>query len=292
MASNINDLITTVNNSNFASIKGIISGIFGIINNSKSSVNDLEKVIKLDPPLAAKVLKVANSVFYASKVEFKDLKEAVLWIGFEEVKNIAITGQLLKVFADNSKSEISKLDLWKNSIATAILGQMIYRREYGEKGDNIYTAGLIHNIGIIIMDQFLPDEFHEIIKCIKEEKINHIEVENQFLGYDHTNIAKVLAESWKFPEELTEILRYHHTPKQTPENHQKKTETMYIADYFCGKLKLGYSDIDLDNEQEVFEEYLKKNNIEEESLKLMQQDLYEKIKHLEEIGLLTHEKSK
>lgn len=287
MDTHLNDLMEKVNNSNFASIRGIISRIFDILNSNKSSVNDLEQVIKLDPPLAVKVLKVANSAFYASRVEFNDLKEAVLWIGFDEIKNIAITEQLFKIFNTEKMSSFSRKDLWKNSIATALLAKMIFRREFGDKGENIYTAGLIHNIGIIIIDQFLNDQFYEILEYCEEQQVCLLESENKILGFDHTDVADKLAENWKFPAELRTIIKHHHAPEKAPESVRKKIETIFIVDYHCKKLGLGYSDHHNYDNQEKYEFCLKNNDIEQESLALMNNDLMEQIKHLESIGLLS-----
>ena len=291
MSGKLDNLIKEVNNSNFASIRGVISKIFEILNNSKSTVNDLENIIKLDPPLAVKVLKVANSAFYASRVEFNDLKEAVLWIGFDEIKNIALTEQLFKIFNTENNNFFSRKELWKNSIATALLAKMIYRREYGEKGENIYTAGLIHNIGIIIIDQFLNEDFHKILEYREKEKKDHIQSENKFLAFNHSDIAGLLADNWNFPEELKLIIQNHHSPEKLPANLKKESEILYIADYYCKILELGYSDNIYSEDEEIFKKYLKNNNIEVESLELMRPDLLEKIKNLEDIGLLSNGKN-
>ncbi len=285
----LKDLIEEVNNSNFASIRGIVTGIFDIINSSKSSVNDLERIIKLDPPLATKVLKVANSAFFASRVEFKDLKEAVLWIGFEEIKNIAITQQLYKVFLPGKKSEnFSRKDLWKNSIATALLAKMIFRREFGEKGAHIYTAGLIHNIGTIILDQFDNENLDQVLTLSKDKKINQIDAENKLLKYNHTEIAHELGKSWNFPDELLVTIRYHHLGSDHPDIYKKETETLWLVDYFCNKWELGFSDLYF-LDKEKAQEIITTHGIEENSIDLMYSDLIEQISHFENIGLLSNE---
>ncbi|MBN2281757.1 MAG: HDOD domain-containing protein [Candidatus Marinimicrobia bacterium] len=288
MTPKIDAIIKEVNKSNFATIRGIITGIFEILNNAKSSVNDLERIIRLDPPLAAKVLKVANSAFYASRVEFKDLKEAVLWIGFDEIKNIALTEQLYKVFHTDAEGSFSRKDLWKNSISTALLAKMVYRREFGEKGENIYTAGLLHNIGIIIMDQFAHEEFEKILSFGIANDLDHCASESQILDYKHTDIVEALGKDWKFPDELIYSVKYHHTPEQAPAEYRKQAETLFIADHFCKKWKLGYSDSCNVDEDEILK-VIKNNDIETESLDLMHSDLVEQIAHLEDIGLLSND---
>jgi len=284
----LDELIEKVNHSNFATIKGIMTQIFEILSNSKSSVNDLERIIKLDPPLASRVLKVANSAYFASKIEFTDLKEAVLWIGFDEIKNIAITQQFYKLFFSESVNHFSRKDLWSNSIAGALLSKMIYRREYGQKGEDIYTAGLIRNIGIIILDQFLSETFIKILETCEETRKPQIEIENEMLGYDHALIANHLAENWNFPTELRNLLNYHHNPEKAPQEYQKGAETLYIADYHCNKLNIGYSDHTYKENDEHYYNYLKNNDIEIESLNLLNVSLKEQIEQLQNVGLLTH----
>ncbi len=184
-------------------------------------------------------------------------------------------------------NSFSRKDLWKNSIATALLAKMIFRREFGEKGENLYTAGLIHNIGIIIIDQFMNDEFHDILQYSDDNNADHIESETKFLGYDHTSVAYELGKTWNFPEELNETVKYHHNPDEATEKYQKTAGTIFIADYYCKKWGLGYCDINNLNEDKVTE-LLNSYDIEPESLALMHSDLIEQIVHFENIGLLSN----
>ncbi len=284
----INNLIDKVNSSDFSSIKGIITGIFKIINNPESTALDLEGVIKLDPPLTAKVLKVANSAFFASKVQFNDLKESILWIGFDEVKDIALTQKLITIFMGNDTSEFSRTKLWKNSVANAILCQMIYRREFGERGENLYTAGLLHNIGLIIIDQFLHEEFIEILQTSKEKKINIFQAEKEVLNFTHADVGAVLGENWNFPASLISAIKFHHNPEDAIDDFHRLSSTLYISNFFCKSINMGYTDNQYETDDIKYNELLSQYKIETEALEIMQKDLYEKLKRMEEIGLISN----
>ena len=158
-----------------SSIKNITAGIIGIVNDPESSARDLKKLIELDPPLTAKILRVANSAYYAPKKKISDIGHAIVNIGFNTVKELALSQKVCEIF--NQKERIggySRVFLWNHSISTALLGKMIYRKEFGKKGDNIYVAGLLHDIGIIVEDQFLHDDFKLILKKAMFEEVKFI----------------------------------------------------------------------------------------------------------------------
>jgi HD-like signal output (HDOD) protein len=178
-------IIELVNASDISSIKSVVSGIVNIINDPDSTVKDLKEVISIDPPLTAKVLARANSAYFSSGQKITEIDKAVIWIGFDALKELALSQKVCEIFdKDESIEGYSRVMLWKNSIAVALLGKMIFRREFRESGENIYVVGLLHNIGIIIEDQFVQNEFKNILRKGKQEEKNLLKVESEVLGYN------------------------------------------------------------------------------------------------------------
>ena len=152
-------LIKLVNQSEISSIKSIVSGIMRIINDADSTIWDLKEVVEVDPPLTAKVLMKANSSYYAPPKRIGEIKQAVIWIGFEALKELAISQKVYGIFNGNGSFEgYSTRSLWQHSVAVALIAKMIYRREFQERGANAYVAGLLHDIGIIVESQFLQND--------------------------------------------------------------------------------------------------------------------------------------
>ena len=156
-------IVEMVNKSEISSIQNIVSGVTKIINDPKSSAKDLKEIIQIDPPLTGKLLKLANSVYYSPRTKISEIQQAIIWVGYDALKELALSQKVCEIFAGNSTIEgYSKTLLWKHSVAVSLLGKMIYRKEFREKGENIYVAGLLHDIGIIVRGYALDSSTHYI----------------------------------------------------------------------------------------------------------------------------------
>lgn len=228
-------VVDKVSHSDISSIKNITSGIIKIINNPESSARDLKGLIEIDPPLTAKILRISNSSCYYSRTQISSIEQAVVWIGFETLKEIALSQKVCEIFkCDKLIHGYSRAKLWKHSIAVALLGKMIYRMEFGEPGENIYAAGLLHDIGVIALDQFFRDEFLSLLKKAYKEKMEFVEGERELWGYTHQDIGGKIAASWHFPSELCQSIGCHHLPtEELDESVARICSTLYVADHLC-----------------------------------------------------------
>jgi len=208
----LNHIVNLVNDSEISSIKSVVTGIVKIINDPRSSAKDLKDLIELDPPLSAKLLKVANSAYFSRGTKIVEIMQAVIWIGYDALRELALSQKVCEIFNNDEVVEgYSRTSLWKHSIAVAILAKMIYRRELGKRGEDIYAAGLLHDIGIIAEDQFLQSQFLSVLRKMNTEKTNQTDAETEMLGYDHTDVGRAIAENWNLPQVLAMSLGYHHT---------------------------------------------------------------------------------
>ena len=283
-------IIELVDQSEISSIQSVVSGVIDVINDPRSSAKDLKDIIEIDPPLTAKVLKVANSAYYYSPNRISEIQHAVIWIGFDVLKEIALSQKVWEVFdKEECIHDYSRSSLWKHSVAVALLGKMIYRREFGERGENAYAAGLLHDIGIIVEHQFLANEFKGILTKAREEKKNLPRAEYEVLGYTHTDVGETLAEHWSFPEEFVLAVGYHHKPDLVEQEHSRLASTLYVADYLCQENGIGYADMPV-RDKELFQKCLKKLNIKAYALDLIVKDLEAEIARMEDQGFFEHEK--
>ncbi len=239
----IKPLIKQVNQSNIASIKNTTSGIIKIINDIRSTTKDLVDLINLDPPLVAKILKTANSAYYSSGKEIGSLKQAIARIGFNAVNYMALGQTVKDIFKNDQLVEgYSRAILWKHCVAVSILGKLIFDKVFHEDGENIYAAGLLHNIGIIAEDQFLEEEFNIIIERANQEQKNITLLEDEILGFNHTDLGFAILEEWNLPQELVMVVGFHHNPTGVEKEYQKATYTLYVADSLCQEHGFGYCD--------------------------------------------------
>jgi len=280
----LNKIIKLVNNSNISSIKHTIVKILNVINNPESSAKDLEGIIEKDPPLLVRLLKRANSAFYSYPKTITGIRESIVLIGFNAVKELALSQKVCELFNQGEYLEgYSRSEVWKHSVAVAVCAKLIYRREFARSGENIYSAGLLHDIGIIIEDQFLQNEFKYIQREFKANKKNLYEIENNDLGYNHTDIGKTLAENWKFPDELVAALGHHHNPNGIEDEFKTITATLYIADYACQKNRIGYCDSPYKNDI-LYKNYLIELNIKEKGIDIILEEVQKEIDKMEKTG--------
>ena len=282
----IEKLVKMVNNSQMSSIQNIVSGITRIINDPESSAKDLKAVIQIDPPLTGKLLKLANSVYYSPRTKISEIQKAVIWVGYDALKELALSQKVCEVFAGDTDMEgYSRNLLWKHSVAVALLGKMIYRREFGRKGDNIYVAGLLHDIGIIALDQFCPDDFRLILSGGKTEKKNQTTIEKKVLGFDHTEVGEAITDGWNLPQELVQVIKYHHNPDSIAREFVRPGLTLYVADYVCQQKRIGYRDAPV-RDRELFMRCLKRLELSSYAIDLIFEDVEQDLLKMEEQGLL------
>jgi len=281
----LDHLINLVNDSEISSIKSIISGIVRIINDPDSTIWDLKEVVEVDPPLTAKLLMKANSVYYAPPKQIGEIKQALIWLGFDALKEMALSQKVCEIFKGEASVEgYSTSSLWQHSVAVALLTKMIYRKEFRERGANEYVAGLLHDIGIIVECQFLQDDFNRVLIKAKEEGKNLSAAEQEVFGYNHADIGMAIAQDWNLPQELIDAIGYHDNPFEADQNSANLASVLYISEYCCQKSSIGYSEAPFQNGQ-VFEECLKVLNIEPHALDLIFEEVKRELARMEEQGL-------
>ncbi len=278
-------IVEMVNKSEISSVQNVVSGITKIINDPESSAKDLKEIIQIDPPLTGKLLKLANSVYYSPRNKISEIQQAIIWVGYDALKELALSQKVCEVFAGDSDIEgYSPNLLWKHSVAVALLGKMIYRREFGRKGENIYVAGLMHDIGIIALDQFCQDDFRVILTKTKTGKKNQTKMEKEVLGFDHTDVGRAMTDSWNLPRELVEVIGHHHNPDNIARDFVRPGLTLYVADYVCQQKRLGYGDAPV-RDRELFKNCLKRLELSSFALDLIAEDVERELLKMEEQGL-------
>lgn len=280
----INQLIQLVDNSDISSIKNIVTGLIKIINDSNSTARELTELIQIDPPLTAKVLRLANSAYYSPREKISEITRAVIWVGYDAIKELAINQKVCEIF-NNSQfgEEYSRELLWKHSLAVALLAKLIYRREFGERGENIYAAGLLHEIGIIANDQFFPDSFQQLLHQSKTDRQNMIDIEYLNSGYNHAETGRAIIKHWQIPDEICSAIGNHHSPEEAAKKDMKFTYTLYIADYYCQRREIGFCDAPFESDS-IFNRCIKELGLESYALELLFENVELDMKKMEEQG--------
>jgi len=225
-----------------ATLPEITAKIISVVDDPKSTAKDLHNIIKNDPALATKILKVVNSAFYGLPGQVADIDKAIILLGLSAVKNIAISASISRLFAvDKISDQFSARDIWKHSVAVAVAArQFCVLSNKKSMAEETFLAGLIHDLGLLIERQAFLEQLTEVVATVAKGEQDFCDVENEIIGADHQVLGCALTAKWKFPRILQTVVGYHHkVDKLSPEN-QMLPQLVYIADTFCSKEKIGF----------------------------------------------------
>lgn len=207
----------------------------------KSTLEDFIKIIEADEVLTARILKIANSVYFRRGEQAKDIISAVANIGLNEIKCLLSAAMLKSLLQGNSKYRNT---LWANSVGTAIACKHISGFTSVVEGE-AFLCGLLHDVGKLILLQRLPQKYEKIIHVYHSSGKASPLIEEEFLDLTHIEVGKWLAEKWNFPESVRRAISFHHQkwPEENTCRGKKTSPAMLVK---CGNnlshmLKLGHS---------------------------------------------------
>jgi putative nucleotidyltransferase with HDIG domain len=279
-------LLERIEISTLASSKGAVGGILSLISDPAASSSDLIRLIELDPPLTAKVLRVANSSYYATSKIIGDIHQALIWIGSDALKEIILTQKMGEIYTSGTPVRgFSRLQLWRHSLAVALFAKIVYQQEFGKKGNLAYAAGLMHDIGVIVEDQLLHQEFIQLLQAMEKTPQTLSAGETFLFGYDHSQVGLGLAESWGFPAELREGIGFHHNPEGAGEEQRLFVKTIFVADYLMFEQGYGYVAMPLPD-REILEQYVRDLGLQWYALRAIVELVREELEKNEQKGHL------
>lgn len=201
-------------------LPGIAMKIIQTANNPKSAADDLSHIIMSDQSLAAKVLRLVNSAYYGIRNKVASVKQAIVILGFNTIKSLALSTAIMDKFATTGEIEgFSRGEFWKHSLGVGITNRILAKRieTQKERHESYFMAGLLHDIGKVILDQYYHDEFVGVLRHMQLTGKSFHEAEMAVNGLTHAEIGGLLAGQWQLPEELIAAIRFHHSPENRTE---------------------------------------------------------------------------
>ncbi len=225
-----------------ATLPIITSKIIEIVENPKSTARDLHEVIKNDPALSSKVLKVVNSAFYGLPGQIASVDRAIVLLGLSAVKNIAIASSIARLFrGDKITDRFSAKDLWTHSVAVAVAARKLTQfAGLRAEAEEIFLAGLIHDLGILIERQAFGDKLAEVVNRAVTDEDSYLNCEQQVFGTDHQKFGEALAIKWKFPRHLKAAIGWHHDSPKVAGDLRQVVAIVQVADILCSQQRLGF----------------------------------------------------
>ena len=226
------------------SLPTTVSKVLEVCNNPKTSPVDLDRVIQLDPVLMGRVLKLINSAYYSLGTQVTSLVRAIIMLGVNTVKNLALSSAVLDRVS--SKKDFRALNMegfWRHSLCVGVTAKLIAkRRGIDPKGiEEYFTAGLLHDIGKIPLNTALAEEYVLTMSLADRERISLVASERRSLGLDHCEAGGVVAENWKLSGAIADAVRWHHDLDAYSGEYGDVLRTVAVADFFANREGIGFS---------------------------------------------------
>jgi len=215
-----------------ASLRSINKALFSLINAESTFSSQIAEVIRRDPTLTTRILKLVNSVFFGLGKPVTSVEEAILYLGIRQIRELALATPVIEDLALLNKHHLVHwTNMWSHSIGTAILTREILTIANiicEDEGD--YIIGLLHNVGKLVMAFAFPEYFTSIVKESFDASTDVCECERNTLGWDHEQIGAYYLKQHRIPEFVHEAIKFHHRPSEAGE-FKKFSAAIQLADY-------------------------------------------------------------
>jgi putative nucleotidyltransferase with HDIG domain len=202
-----------------------------------TTIKSLEEVISTDQALVAKVLRIANSTFYGMRGEVSELRRALVILGFNTIRSIVLTASTEAMYRSKS-SNFKERILWEHALAVGLASRTISREINFPAAEEAFTAGLLHDIGKVVLDNNQGEKYQQVIEQVYNEGSSFVEAEREVFGFDHTEVGSLVARNWTLANPLEEALRLHHNPEEA-EVAPQLCAIVALANNMCLKLGIG-----------------------------------------------------
>jgi len=222
------------------SLPMIFTRIDESVNNPRSSLADIGKIISEDSSLTARLLKIVNSAFYSFPSKIETISRAVTIVGTQQLRDLALATSVMKLFQGIPPELMDMEAFWKHSIGCGVTARVLatYRREANV--ERFFVAGILHDIGRLILCMKDPDWMKmAITRCRNNDELL-FKIEYEELGFDHAAVGRVLLQNWKLPASLEETVAFHHNPEAAT-RYPIEAAIIHVADVISHVLQLGNS---------------------------------------------------
>ena len=226
----------------------VASKVLELSSDPDTSASRLQQVISDDQAMTARILKIANSAMYACSRRIKTLSEAIVMLGFNSIRSLVVTSAARNLYSTGSaRMGLKERLLWEHSIGCAFACRLLVAEKHPALTEEAFLAGLMHDIGKLVLNLQMPDRFEEIVQIVYNENRDFHTTELELLGFDHARVGALLVNKWKLSPTLEEVIGMHHEPGQMT---AERPLLLYLdlANNICQKYGIGFleePDLDL-----------------------------------------------
>jgi putative nucleotidyltransferase with HDIG domain len=249
----------------------ILPKVLKLVEREDSTLEELTDLVHRDQALTSKILKAANSAYYGFSGTISNLKHAVSLLGFRMVKSLTLSiGVMRALPAEGNFSQFSQNGLWEHSIAVAT-ALRIMGKQINHGSDDLFTIGLLHDIGIVVQAHFFTDMFSTMLSLIHTQGVDQLEAEREVFCCDHGEIGQLVLDRWHFPKEIIQPVAAHHA-NTFPEEADKKTLAMLrVANTLPTELNIGKTGLNYSTT--LYQTDLDELNMDENDLEVLKKKI-------------------
>jgi HD-like signal output (HDOD) protein len=205
---------------NLPVLSQVAQAVIKLADDPNASPKALERLMERDASISAKILKVANSSYYGSN-QVASVGRAISVLGLNTVKSLVTSIAYQQVLTGKPLApSFDKVALWRHSLATATAARILGKLKLPLKAEELYSAGMMHDVGLMVMERFAPEELEQCLKTAIEERAPLHEVERRILGFDHAEVGGLLADCWSLTPTVRNAILYHHNPIMDETSHE------------------------------------------------------------------------
>jgi len=255
---------------NLPTLPAIAQEVLNLLNDNKLSIERLEVIIERDPAISAKILSVANSAFFGFQVTSDALGSAMMRIGFNNVKNIALAISLMTILDDGKRGRaFDYKKIFNHSVSVGFTARLLCKNFKLKMNDDCLMIGMLHDLGYLVLNRYFPEKYEEVLFEF-EKGLPLLDAEKKVLDFTHAEMGMWFAEGWKLPDIVQDVNLFHHTPSLAKRN-EKHVAAVHIADYLTSKNII--SPIEKDPKYPLDSSSLEIIGVSESDLKEMEESL-------------------
>ena len=223
------------------SLSTINSALRALLTADQRYTSHVAEIIRRDPSLSARLLRLVNSVYYGLTTPISSIEEAVFYLGVRQIRQLSMITPIIEDFQRMAgNSPFAWREFWRHCIGTAIMTREVFESVRTPADEADYVAGLIHDVGKIIMASTFPEHFGEIHRRLEGNADDLLAVEDEVLGMDHAELGAVYLKSHNLPDLMVETSRFHHQPERAS-HHAQIIAAVQIADLLVRHARIGHS---------------------------------------------------
>lgn len=230
--------------SKMPSLPTTVSKVLEICNNPKTSPVDLNQVISLDPVLMGRVLKLINSAYYGLGQQITSLVRAIIMLGINTVKNLALSTAVLDQLSRAKEFQALNMEgFWRHSLCVGVISRFLAKKRGIDVKvvEEYFAAGLLHDIGKIPLNNVFSKEYLSVMGLSDMERVSLAAAEKQVLGIDHCEVGQLISKAWKLDQAISDGIVWHHKCVEYEGPFADIVLTVAVANYFANREEIGFS---------------------------------------------------